>query len=641
MSRNDDAAVWARTCRRGAALTALFLTLTGAGAHAAGSETLDGTFPASVTPAGVFATTGTYGLSPSISDDGRYVAFASTSANLGGDGPPGIGEVYVKDLNSGAIELVSRASGAHGAAADAPAGEGIEKGILSGNGRYVIFTSDADDLASGLPGEEAEERHVYRRDLQTAETQVVDRVTGPQGAILDREARAEAISDDGRYVVFSDHVSDLEDSSGTHEGSERVVYVRDMNTGTTTLVSRADGANGASADARSSARSISPDGRYVAFVSEADNLLTGEQPAAFPQAYLRDLTLHRTTLVSRSAASAGAPNGEPGDEPSLEAILVSSDGCKVAFESAATNLYPGATSSAPQVYLRDLCSTPQTTTLVSRADGEAGAAAGASNPETPPYPLGATADGTQILFSAAVEGLVSGAGDLEHLYLRNLATGHTTVLDRADAAQGALANRELANGGFEAAAISANGCRASFATPATNLGGAPPNENIPEVYVRQLASCRPPAEEPSTSEEHNEETTQADPGTPQPGTGDGSTGAGPQNSGNGPSVTAPIPTPERVGTAPPVRLNIESLSSARLLLAMPSGAKAVVKIARRVGHGSRRHWRTVRTLTLHARKAGALRVRLPHLSPGRYRVSVEGTGGRHLLRNLEIPDGKR
>ena len=103
---------------------------------------------------------------------------------------------------------------------------------------------------------------------------LVDRVTG-EGRHDPRRGQphAEAISADGRYVLFGDDVEDLENPAGAHETGIETVYVRDMQAGTTTAVSRANGPTGAIANEESQAYSISPDGRYVPFESSATNLV--------------------------------------------------------------------------------------------------------------------------------------------------------------------------------------------------------------------------------------------------------------------------------------------------------------------------------------------------------------------------------
>jgi Tol biopolymer transport system component len=466
-------------------LLTLGVSLLAQSARAASDETIGDTFPASIAPSGELAGSGT-GETPSISDDGRYVAFLSAAENLGEEGPVSIREAYVKDLHTGELALASRANGADGE----PANDPVEDLVISGDGHYVIFASTATNLVAGPT---VEGLHVYRRDLETGETALVDRVSGFNGAIATREASAEAISDDGRYVVFSADVEDLEDPAGAHTTTGGyTLYVRDMQTGTTTAVGRASGATGAIANEPSIASSISPDGQYVAFESTATNLVPGMTANTVSQIYLRDLQTDTTTLVSKTAPSQAAPAGEPGDGSSEVGTLVGTDGCEVAFESAASNLdlFEGKAVLTPQVYLADLCATPMSTTLVSRANGEDGVPAGESGAATPRL-FGASADGRYILFSALSSLLGETSNHPTQLYLRDLDTAQTTLVDRASGPGGEPANSDPKGG-----AISANGCRAAFATDATNLSEleAPGDPN--ETYVHQLAACN---EEPAVT----------------------------------------------------------------------------------------------------------------------------------------------
>ena len=465
------------------ALPMLALALFAASASAASDETIGDTFPVSVTQLDVYANgEGTVLYGPvSIADDGRYVAFESNSTNLGEQGPIGTIEAYVKDLHTGEVRLVSLANGLSGEPASEP---GVENVKISGDGRYVIFDSKASNLVAGLPGEEPEEQHVYRRDLLTGETTLVDRVSGADGAILSRGAVAGAISDIGRYVVFAADISDLENPTGIHtKTSIETLYVRDMQTGTTTAVSRANGPAGEIANQESQAYSISPDGRYVPFVSRATNLVSGTESNIYQQVYLRDLQTGTTMLVSQTA------DGQAGEGRSENPVLVGEDGCEVEFNSEVYNLLepPSITIdgepieiSGPQIYLRDLCSNPASTTLMSQdADGIAGDAYGV---------FGASADASKILFAGEFTGGY-------HLFMRDPQTGQTTQLDRASGSEGVSANKES-----QQAAISANGCRVVFDSQATNLFGqtgppeGPNGERPTELYVRQLAACH---EEPA------------------------------------------------------------------------------------------------------------------------------------------------
>src|SRR5207244_4493430 len=103
------------------------------------------------------------------------------------------------------------------------------------------------------------------------------------------------------------------------------------------------------ANGGSHAASISADGRFVAFYSYATNLVAAAVTGVFSQAYVRDRLLGATTLVS--ASSAAQPGNELSASPSLSA-----DGRFVAFYSYASNLVPGDTNAAADIFTRDLVS---------------------------------------------------------------------------------------------------------------------------------------------------------------------------------------------------------------------------------------------------------------------------------------------
>ena len=569
-----------------AALTLMALALAPA-AFAAAPEDPGQTFPVSVDAAGVWADgEGVAEFStPSISADGRYVAFESASTNLGESGPAGVGEGYVKDLVTGAVVLVSRADGDGGEAAAAPGISGLK---LSADGHFVIFDSAATNLGTVLPEEEAGETHVYRRDLESGETTLVDRVSGAGGAILSRGARAASISANGRYVAFSARVANLEDPAGDHaETAHAVGYVRDLVTGVTSAISRASGASGALADEPAERLALAPDGRSVAFVSRATNLVPGVDEGVWEQVYRRDLETDVTTLVSQNAL------GAAGDRGSTLPAVSGASGCRVTFSSIAFNLLQPSPLevSGEQVYVADVCANPPTVTLISQ---------NATAPFAPfAYSVAATSDdGTAALFAAEFVG-----SPCCHLYLRDLAAGQTSQLDRASGTSGTSADGEL-----EEFALSANGCRAVFASRATNLviPGPPPGprgEEPTELYVRQLKPC-----------------TDFPPLLPL-------------------APDLQVPRPE--GNLGPVKaavgkLTLRSLSRRRVAVEL-SGPGTVTVRLRRLIERPHRHWQLVDTLDATATAAGPLGIPLPGLAPGRYRLNLHLYGApRGIVRWLQI-----
>jgi len=151
---------------------------------------------------------------------------------------------------------------------------------------------------------------------------------------------ASGTSAHGRYVVFSSYASDLvaNDTNG-----QRDVFVRDMVTGRTTLVSVGPG--GVQGNGESRQASISADGRFVAFDSFASNLVPGDSNDS-PDVFRRDLRTGRTALVSVGLDG-------PAD---LGAVFpdISADGNHVAFESSSTNVVPGDTNATQDIFVRNL-----------------------------------------------------------------------------------------------------------------------------------------------------------------------------------------------------------------------------------------------------------------------------------------------
>lgn len=511
------------------------------GADAASPESPDATFPVSVSAAGAWADG--EGVSeyttPSISADGLFVAFLSASTNLGEAGPVGVTEGFVKDLETGAVSLVSRADGPDGEAADEP----ISNLHLSGDGHFVVFSSAATDLGTALPGGET---HVYRRDLETGETILVDPVGGVESV---------SISADGRDVAFI---------------ANGVAYVRDLEAGTTTAVSRASGAAGAIADEPAEWISIAPDGRSVAFASRASNLVPGVEEGVWEQVYRRDLETEATSLVSQNAL------GEAGDRSSVLPAIAGADGCFITLSSIAFNLLAPSPLevSGEQVYVADVCASPPSVTLASK---------NASTPFAPfAYSVAASSeDGSKAIFAAEFAG-----SPCCHLYLRDLAAGTTSQFDRASGPAGALSDAEV-----QEFALAANGCRAVFATRATNLyGEGPPQEEEPtEVYVRQLAPC---VESPA-----------------HPG-GGSDPGAG--------ATDPPRPAAEQSLAG---KLKIQTVAKRRLVLGLSSAGVVTVRV-RRLVPSQPREWRLIQTVEGRLDSAGTLTLPLSSLEPGRYRLNV-------------------
>jgi Tol biopolymer transport system component len=276
-----------------------------------------------------------WSLQPSISGDGRYVAFVSSAPNLVDDDTNGVADVFVHDRNTGATTRVSVTSDGSGA------NDQSNLVRISANGKYVAFVSYASNL---VPDDTNGQPDVFVHDRDTGATTRVsvasDGAQGSGGGAYDL-----AISADGRYVAFSSSASNLV-AGDTNDMSD--VFVHDRGTGATTRVSVTS--NGVQANGSSVAPAISADGGFVAFESNADNLVPGKTGG------LADVFLHRRAAgmtVRVSVATSGVQGNGDSEYPSLSA-----DGQYVAFASAATNLVTGDTNGQKDIYVRTILSPP-------------------------------------------------------------------------------------------------------------------------------------------------------------------------------------------------------------------------------------------------------------------------------------------
>jgi len=294
-----------------------------------------------------------FSYSATLTPDVHYVAFSSYATNLvAGDtnGPyPNGHDVFVRDRVNGTTERVSVGwLGQQG-------NDSSYNPAISADGRYVAFTSHADNLVAV---DDNGVQDVFLRDRAADTTELVSiDSAGVQG---DGEVYCSAISADGRYVAFYGTSTNL--VAGDTNGSSDV-FVRDRLTGTTERVS-VDSA-GVQGNAASDGGRITPDGRYVTFRSSAANLVPGDTNGK------GDLFLHdrQTGETERlSLAFDGAQADGDSSQPDL-----TPDGRFVAFQSRATNLVPDDTNGFWDVFVRDrLLGTIERVSL--DADGLQGAA---------------------------------------------------------------------------------------------------------------------------------------------------------------------------------------------------------------------------------------------------------------------------
>jgi len=267
---------------------------------------------------------------PWVSPDGRYVVFVSSASNLVPGDTNGRADVFVRDRLKGRTERVSVSSSgqqATGPPDDSSAFAWLsDHPSMSADGRYVAFESDAANL---VPHDTNGETDVFVRDRlkRTTERVSVTNSGGQASSFVPAHSGGSdlpSLSADGRFIVFDSFATDL--VSGDTNGRADV-FVRDRLKGTTELVSVSDSGGEADADSGYPPASVSADGRYVAFASEASNLVPGDTNGT--DAYdvlVRDRQTGKTELISVS------PDGSQLTwEQSDGAAFVSADGRLVSF----------------------------------------------------------------------------------------------------------------------------------------------------------------------------------------------------------------------------------------------------------------------------------------------------------------------
>ena len=303
---------------------------------------------------------------PSISADGRYVAFYSFATNLitGDTQAANNSDVFVRDMQAGTTERVSVAS-----AGTQSNGLSVEPSI-SADGRYVAFRSFATNLVSGnnntgssatcaVTGQTSTTSDVYVHDRQTGTTELVS--VGMNGT-QDGCSWQPSISADGRYVAFVSSATNLIPSD---TNSAWDVYVRDRQTGRTERVSvTSDGAQGScpTASCRCGAPSISPDGRYVAFHTFA--ALVPDDVNGTGDIYIHDRETGSSERVSLAYPGEQVPGEPPGNANSTSGPNaanppgISGDGRIIVFDSFAADLvlnnnWNNPSKSYTDVFFRD------------------------------------------------------------------------------------------------------------------------------------------------------------------------------------------------------------------------------------------------------------------------------------------------
>ena len=268
---------------------------------------------------------------PVFSADGNYIAYSSNATNLAGGVTTATNQIYLYDRRNGQTTLITKT-------ADGTPGDGSSTNpVISGDGRYIAFVSSAKNLTS--PALDSAYNLILLHDRQTGQTTLVSK--SPAGAVSNQGCSYPGISRDGGYVVFHTYATNL--VSGMTGNTKDQVYLYDVAAGSLTLITK--NAEGVPGDNSSHYAVISPDGRYVAFKSGAQNLLADNTKLSYSNIFVYDRTENTLQVVNVTAS---------GDKPDSGAYLYSAiaEGAKaVAFQSGAANLVPNDQNNADDIFV--------------------------------------------------------------------------------------------------------------------------------------------------------------------------------------------------------------------------------------------------------------------------------------------------
>ena len=388
---------------------------------------------------------------PSISADGRYVAFSASADNLVPGDTNQVTDIFVRDRQTGAITRASVDS------TGLPGNGTSVAPSISGDGRYVVFKSDATNLVAGDTNQAGD---IFLHDMQTGATsRITVNLFGEQA---NSDSYQPVISTDGQHIAYYSYASNLawQDTNGTHD-----VFEYDRAADRTSRVSV--DSNGQQANGLSYLPSISADGRYVAFSSSASNI------ALFPDTNHADDVFVHDSLYGRTDRVSLDPNGEQGNSASRYG-MISGDGRYVAFNSYASNLVAGDTNNRNDMFVYD-----RYRYVATRIDVD---------PDGRELPGGTTsdvwpsisADGRYVAYESGADNLVP--GDYNHVwdvFLRDRVAGSTSLVSVAsDGTQGDYYSHEPS--------VSADGRHVAFTSYASNFVAGATSRYSSNVYIRDL-----------------------------------------------------------------------------------------------------------------------------------------------------------
>lgn len=409
------------------------------------------------------------------------VVFESAATNLVAGYFPALtnaSNLYVFDMNSSSNTLLTHAQ-AQPTLGSARAAE-AQSVQFDWSGDHLVFATWAGDLSPSSDGNAVPDVYVYNTPGNSSS--LVSRAAFARAASADRATTPVGLSANGRYLLQQSHAANLGvDQIESDLDNDADVFVFDADSGSQTLISYAiqgfDVLSNVPANAASTAKALSRDGRWVLFASAATNLLAFQNDSnAAVDVFLRDAVGGGISLVSHASSGTNVA-GNAAATPTA----VSADGRYVLYESNATNLVAGITdgNAGSDVFLFDRDN--NVSILVSKAN----AATTTGNDTSRATAL--SPDGRYVLYQSRATNLIAGfvnlnaGGDDVYLYDRTTATSRLVSREFGSTVRGA-------NAGATAVALSDNGDRIVYYTSAGNLIGTGVSNGQSQAFVHQIST---------------------------------------------------------------------------------------------------------------------------------------------------------
>jgi Tol biopolymer transport system component len=452
--------------------------------------------------------------SPSVSADGRYVAFESNATNLVPNDSNNVYDIFVRDRQTGQTNLVSVDSdGTQG-------NNNSQLPFISSDGRYVTFQSAATNLIANDTNGRTD---IFIHDRVKGETSLVSVASnGTQG---DNVSVFASVSDDGRFVAFRSAATNLvaNDTNGVED-----IFVHDRQNGQTIRVSVAS--DGTQGDDLSVNPFISADGRYVAFFSNATNLVPNDTNG-FYDIFVHDRQNGQTTRVSVASDGTQALNGNS------STARISPDGRYVVFHSAANNLVGSDTNNITDIFVHDR-QTGQTQRVSVSSTGVEGNGISLR--------ASISADGRYVAFDSVASNLADteDTNGVDDVFVRDREKGVTIRVSIAtDGTQG--------NNQSYPSVISRDGRYITFASTATNLIVSDTN-GFSDVFIHDRGNPTPPTPTATPTGTITQTPTATRSVTPSPTPPPGATFTPTPTKTNTPPPGATLTsTPTKTNTPPP------------------------------------------------------------------------------------------